>query len=112
VDFSHSFTTDYSGGSASTQLSSQDNFSINKSTGATAQYDNNSFDPNDFTSAAGEYYSDSETSFFNVQMNGSSNPSTGSVATIALQVTDYNDAATDTENTIDGQRTGIMPTRN
>ena len=45
-------------------------------------------------------------------MNGSPNPSTGSVATIALNVSNYNDAATDTENTIDGQRTGIMPSRN
>ena len=74
--------------------------------------DNDNFDPTDFTSAAGKYYSDSETGFFNVQMNGSPNPSTGSVATIALNVTDYNDAATDTENTIDGQRAGIMPARN
>ena len=70
------------------------------------------FTPADFTAAAGEYYSDSETGFFNVQMNGSHNPPTGSVATIALNVLEYNDAATDTENTIDGQRTGIMPTRN
>ena len=112
VDFSYSFTTDYSGGSASTTLENKDYFSINKSTGATAQYDNDNFDPTDFTSAAGKYYSDSETGFFNIQMNGSPNPSTGSVATIALNVTDYNDAATDTENTIDGQRTGIMPARN
>ena len=38
VDFSYSFTTDYSGGSASTQLDNvTDYFSINKSTGATAQ---------------------------------------------------------------------------
>ena len=112
VDFSYSFTTDYSGGSASTTLENKDYFSINKSTGATVQYDNDNFDPTDFTSAAGKYYSDSETGFFNVQMNGSPNPSTGSVATIALSVTDYNDAATDTENTIDGQRGGIMPARN
>jgi hypothetical protein len=112
VDFSYSFTTDYSGGSASSSLENKDYFSINKSTGATAQYDNSSFDPRDFTSAAGEYYSQPRTDFFNVQMNGSPNPSTGSVANIALQVTDYNNDATDTENTIDGQRTGIMPTRN
>ena len=45
-------------------------------------------------------------------MNGSTNPQLDLVATIALNVLDYNDAATDTENTIDGQRTGIMPTRN
>ena len=42
---------------------------------------------------------------------GPPNPSTGSVATIALNVSDYNDDATDTENTIDGQRGGIMPSR-
>ena len=40
-----------------------------------------------------------ETGFFNVQMNGSSpNPSTGSVATIALNVLEYNDDADDKEN--------------
>ena len=70
------------------------------------------FNPQILLLTAGDYYADSETGFFNVQMNGSSNPSTGSVATIALNVLDYNDAATDTENTIDGQRTGIMPSRN
>ena len=70
------------------------------------------FDPTNFTAAAGDYYADSETGFFNVQMNGSSNPSTGSVATIALNVLEYNDAATESENVIDGQRTGIMPKRN
>lgn len=90
-------------------------FSINNSNGTTATTTKSGdagFDPSDFTSAAGSYYADAATDFFNVQMNGSPNPSTGSVATIALNVSDYNDAATDTENTIDGQRTGIMPSRN
>ena len=122
VDFSYSFTTDYSGGSASSTLENRDYISINNSTGATAQTTKlgaDGFDPQIFTAAgtfedvnSGFYYADAETGFFNVQMNGSPNPSTGSVATIALNVTDYNDAATDTENTIDGQRTGIMPARN
>ena len=30
------------------------------------------FDPADFTAAAGSYYADAATDFFNVQMNGSS----------------------------------------
>ena len=122
VDFSYSFTTDYSGGSASTQLSSRDYFSIDNSNGTTAQTTKSGadgFDPQIFTAEesfdgvdSGFYYADSETGFFNVQMNGSSNPSTGSVATIALNVLEYNDAATESENVIDGQRTGIMPKRN
>ena len=122
VDFSYSYTTDYSGGSASSTLENRDYISINNSTGATAQTTESGadgFDPQIFTAAgtfegvnSGFYYADAETGFFNVQMNGSPNPSTGSVATIALSVTDYNDAATATENTIDGQRAGIMPARN
>jgi len=122
VDFSYSFTTDYSSGSASTQLSSRDYFSIDNSNGTTAQTTKSGaegFDPQIFTAEgsfeskdSGFYYADSETGFFNVQMNGSSNPSTGSVATIALNVLEYNDAATESENVIDGQRTGIMPKRN
>ena len=62
--------------------------------------------------ADGKYYVCDQTAFFNVQMNGSPNPSTGSVATIALNVYKYNDAANASDNTIDGQRTGIMPKRN
>lgn len=115
VNFSYSYTTDYSSGSASSTLSSQGNFNIDSSTGATTQSvkgSHEAFDPTDYTSAAGAYHSDALSSFFNVQMNGSPNSSTGSVATIALNVTDYNDTATDTENTIDGQRVGIMPKRN
>jgi len=114
ADFSYSFTTDYSSGTATSDLENRDYFSINNSNGATAQTtksSNGSFDPNDFTAAGGSYYADAETGIFNVQMNGSPNPSTGSVATIALWVADYNDAATDTENTLDGQRAGIMPSR-
>ena len=65
-----------------------------------------------FATNASSYYADAATDFFNVQMNGSPNPSTGSVATIALNVTDYKTDGSDTENTIDGQRTGIMPSRN
>lgn len=116
VDFNYSFTTDYSGGAPSTTLWGNNNgiFSINNSNGNTATTtiaSDPGFDPTDFTAAAGSYYADAATDFFNVQMNGSSNPSTGSVATIALTVFDYNDDATDTENTIDGQRGGIMPSR-
>ena len=116
VDFNYSFTTDYSSGSASSSMWGTNNgiFSINKSNGTTATTTKSGeagFDPADFTSAAGSYYADAATDFFNVQMNGSPNPSTGSVATIALNVSDYNDDATDTENTIDGQRGGIMPSR-
>ena len=90
-------------------------FSINNSNGTTATTTKSGeagFTPTDFATNASSYYADAATDFFNVQMNGSPNPSTGSVATIALNVSDYNDAATDTENTIDGQRTGIMPSRN
>ena len=117
VDFNYSFTTDYSGGAPSTTLWGNNNgiFSINNSNGNTATTtiaSDPGFDPTDFTAAAGSYYADAATDFFNVQMNGSPNPSTGSVATIALNVSDYNDDATDTENTIDGQRGGIMPSRN
>ena len=115
ADFSYSFTTDYSSGTATSDLENRDYFSINNSNGATAQTtksSNGSFDPNDFTAAGGSYYADAETGIFNVQMNGSPNPSTGAVATIALWVTDYNDAATEEENTLDGQRAGIMPKRN
>ncbi|WP_440690713.1 FecR domain-containing protein [Candidatus Pelagibacter sp. HIMB1782] len=117
VDFSYSFTTDYSNGTATTSMWGTNNgiFSINNSNGTTASTTKSGergFDPSNFTAAAGNYYADAATDFFNVQMNGSPNPSTGSVATIALNVTDYNDDASDTENTIDGQRTGIMPSRN
>ena len=122
VDFSYSYTTNYSDSSASSTLENRDYISINNSTGATARTTESGaddFDAQIFTAAvtfegvnSGFYYADAETGFFNVQMNGSPNPSTGSVANIALQVTDYNSDASDTENTIDGQRTGIMPTRN
>jgi len=122
VDFSYSYTTNYSDSSASSTLENRDYISINNSTGATARTTESGaddFDAQIFTAAgtfegvnSGFYYADAETGFFNVQMNGSPNPSTGSVATIALSVTDYNDAATATENTIDGQRAGIMPARN
>jgi len=116
VNFSYTFNQDYSGSSASSVIEGNEaKFGINMSNGATSAEPSGGdadFDPTDYNQSGGKYYSHSETNFFNVQMNGSPNPSTGSVATIALNVSRYNNGATDTDNTIDGQRTGIMPSRN
>jgi len=116
VDFQYSFNHDYSGGSASSALEgNKANFGINRSNGTTTAEPaggDASFDPRDYTQAGGKYYANGQTAFFNVQMNGSPNPSTGSVATIALNVYKYNDDADASDNTIDGQRGGIMPKRN
>ena len=74
-----------------------------------------SFTQTDYEVDDSQYIAASETSYFNVQMNGSSNSPTASVGTLALNISNYTaatDGTTSVTNNINGQRTGIMPTRN
>ena len=90
-------------------------FSINSSTGATAVDSNgSSFTKTDYEVDDSQYIADSETSYFNIQMNGSSNSPTASVGTLFLNIENYTttDGVTTRTNSVNGQRTGIMPTRN
>ena len=90
-------------------------FKINNSTGATAvDSDGSSFTKTDYEVNDSQYIAASETSYYNVEMNGSSNSPTAAVGTLALNITNYTttDGTTSVTNNINGQRTGIMPTRN
>ena len=91
-----------------------DYFSINSSTGATAVDSNgSSFTQTDYEVDDSQYIAASETSYFNIQMNGSSNSPTASVGTLALNISNYTttDGTTSVTNNINGQRVGIMPVR-
>ena len=94
-----------------------DYFSINSSTGATAVDSNgSSFTQTDYEVDDSQYIAASETSYFNIQMNGSSNSPTASVGTLALNISNYTTegtpSVTSVTNSVNGQRVGIMPTRN
>lgn len=115
VDFSHSFTVDYSGGAAGTSLDNVnlDQFSINNGTGATASVDLSL--PGDYANyqpADSLYLGEAATNFSNVQMNGSSNSPIGSIANLSFTATQYVDVTGVEANSINGQRTGVMPARN
>jgi hypothetical protein len=72
--------------------------------------DGASFDKTDYEVGDNQYIAESMTSYFNVDMNGSSNSPIGSVGTLALTVTNYTE--TTETNIVNGQRAGVMPTRN
>ena len=115
VDFSHSFTVDYSGGAAGTSLDNVnlDQFSINNGTGATASVDLSL--PGDYANyqpADSLYLGEAATNFSNVQMNGSSNSPIGSIGNLSFTVDQYVDVNGVIANSINGQRTGVMPARN
>ena len=115
VDFSHSFTVDYSGGAAGTSLDNVnlDQFSINNGTGATASVNLNlPADYANFQPADSLYLGEAATNFSNVQMNGSSNSPIGSIGNLSFTVDQYVDAGGVKANSINGQRTGVMPARN
>ena len=115
VDFSHSFTVDYSGGAAGTSLDNVnlDQFSINNGTGATASVDLDlPADYANYQPADSLYLGEAATNFSNVQMNGSPNSPIGSVGNISFTATQYVDVGGDIANSINGQRTGVMPARN
>lgn len=116
-EVSFSFTT----GSTSVandlnQVVIQDFYSINNSTGATA-VDNNgvAFVSTDYEVGDNQYIAEAVTSYFNVEMNGSSNSPIAAVGTLALNITNYTTegtpSVTSATNNINGQRTGIMPVR-
>ena len=115
VDFSHSFTVDYSGGAAGTSLDNVnlDQFSINNGTGATASVDLSL--PGDYANyqpADSLYLGEAATNFSNVQMNGSSNSPIGSIGNLSFTATQYVDVNGVEANSINGQRAGVMPARN
>ena len=115
VDFSHSFTVDYSGGAAGTSLDNVnlDQFSINNGTGATASVNLNlPADYANYQPADSLYLGEAATNFSNVQMNGSPNSPIGSVGNLSFTATQYVDVGGDIANSINGQRTGVMPARN
>ena len=115
VDFSHSFTVDYSGGAAGTSLDNVnlDQFSINNGTGATASVNLNlPADYANYQPADSLYLGEAATNFSNVQMNGSSNSPIGSIGNLSFTATQYVDVGGDIANSINGQRTGVMPARN
>ena len=115
VDFSHSFTVDYSGGAAGTSLDNVnlDQFSINNGTGATASVNLNlPADYANYQPADSLYLGEAATNFNNVQMNGSSNSPIGSIGNLSFTATQYVDVGGDIANSINGQRTGVMPARN
>ena len=114
TDFSYSNTVDYSSETPENMLRNRIVFSIDNSDGTTAEAPiggADGFNPNNYKVTADDYHADGETSFSNVQMNGSPNPSTGSVGNIALNVLQYDADGIASENVINGQRTGIMPSR-
>ena len=115
VDFSHSFTVDYSSGAAATSLDNVnlDQFSINNGTGATASVNLNI--PDDYANyqpADSLYLGEAATNFSNVQMNGSSNSPIGSIGNLSFTATQFVDVGGAHANSINGQRTGVMPSRN
>ncbi|MDC0974622.1 FecR domain-containing protein [Candidatus Pelagibacter sp.] len=93
----------------SDQVIIADYFSINSSTGATEE-ESSSFTQTEYEVNDGQYIADSESSYYNVEMNGSSNSPTAAVGTLALNISNY--TSTNLTNSVNGQRTGIMPTRN
>jgi hypothetical protein len=84
--------------------------------------DGASFDKTDYEVGDNQYMAESMTSYFNVDMNGSSNSPIGSVGTLVLTVTNYTTtvipeadppaSVTTATNVVNGQRAGVMPTRN
>ena len=119
VDFSHSFTVNYSGvdpvvdPGTSLENVNLDQFSINNGTGATASVDLDL--PDDYAKyqpADSLYLGEAATNFSNVQMNGSSNSPIGSIGNLSFTATQYVDLGGDIANSINGQRTGVMPARN
>ena len=119
VDFSHSFTVDYSGvdpeidpGTSLDNVNS-DQFSINNGTGATASVDLDlPADYANYQPADSLYLGEAATNFSNVQMNGSSNSPIGSIGNLSFTATQFVDGGGDIANSINGQRTGVMPARN
>ncbi|MDC1078108.1 FecR domain-containing protein [Candidatus Pelagibacter sp.] len=119
VDFSHSFTVDYSGvdpeidPGTSLQNVNLDQFSINNGTGATASVDLDlPLDYENYQTTDTLYLGEAVTNFSNVQMNGSNNSPIGSVGHFDLTVSQFVDRGGEIANRINGQRTGIMPARN
>ena len=89
-------------------------FEINSSTGATAVDSNGvAFVSTDYEVGDNQYIAEAATSYFNVEMNGSSNSPTAAVGTLALDISNYTttDGTTSVTNNINGQRVGIMPVR-
>ena len=86
-------------------------YTINSLTGATA-IDNNgsSYVKTDYEVSDNQYISNSATSYYNIDMNGSSNSPTAAVGTLFLNIENTTDGAI--ANSVNGQRTGVMPARN
>jgi hypothetical protein len=90
-----------------------DQFSINNGTGATASVDLDlPADYANYQPADSLYLGEAATNFSNVQMNGSPNSPIGSVGNLSFTATQYVDVGGDIANSINGQRTGVMPARN
>jgi len=114
VAFDHQFTTDYSSSSASTKLDANtviEFFSLNKSTGEVTPTAN-SHAPSDYTVNSAVYRAESGITLGNVKFNGSSNSPIGSIGSPTMTVLNYDAAGQVTENSVNGQRTAIMPKRN
>jgi hypothetical protein len=115
VDFSHSFTVNYKGvgidPGTSLENVNLDQFSINNGTGATASVDL-PVDYANYQPADSLYLGEAATNFNNVQMNGSSNSPIGSIGNLSFTATQYVDGDGVIANSINGQRTGVMPARN
>ena len=90
-------------------------YSINSLTGA-ATIDNNgtSYVKTDYEVSDNQYLAETATSYENIDMNGSSNSPIASVGTLALNIENYTTTGDETTrtNSVNGQRTGIMPARN
>jgi len=114
IAFDHSFTTDYSSGSATTLLDTNNvrgTFSLDKSNGTTTAVAA-AHNPSDYTVNSSVYMGDGGITISNVKLNGSSNSPTGAVGSPSLTFLQYNAAGTAEENAVNGQRAGIMPERN
>lgn len=113
VAFDHQFTTDYSSSSASTVLDANtviEFFSLNKSTGEVTPTANGHL-PSDYRVNSSVYRADAGITLGNVKFNSSSNSPIGSIGSPTMSVLNYN--ASDTiENSVNGQRSAIMPKRN
>ena len=112
VAFDHEFTIDYSSSSASTVLDANtviEFFSLNKSTGEVTPVANAHL-PSDYRVNSDVYRADAGITLGNVKFNGASNSPIGSIGSPTMNVLNYN--ASDTlENSVNGQRTAIMPKR-
>jgi len=113
VAFDHEFTIDYSSSSASTVLDNNtvvEFFSLNKSSGEVTPVVNSHL-PSDYRVDSNVYRGDAGITFGNVKFNGNSNSPIGSIGSPTMTVLNYN-ASDAIENSVNGQRTGIMPSRN